>query len=100
MTTAMIFTVMMPVALVLVLGTVLFGGRLEPALRTRVERVVSVIAFPMFVAFWIWRALTYLGEDNLLMTCLMAVVAGIFAVEGIKAFRRGRVIASRLPVAS
>ncbi|MDI1279973.1 hypothetical protein [Brevundimonas sp.] len=100
MTVAMVFTVMMPVALVLVLGTVLFGARLEPALRTRVERVVSVIAFPMFVAFWIWRALTYLGEDNLLMTCLMAVVAGIFAVEGIKAFRRGRVIASRLPVAS
>ncbi|MFT4912435.1 MAG: hypothetical protein ACI9YM_001010 [Brevundimonas sp.] len=100
MTTAMIFTVMMPVALVLVLGTVLFGARLEPALRTRVERAVTVIAFPLFVAFWIWRALTYLGEDNLLMTCLMAVVAGIFAVEGIKAFRRGRVIASRLPVAS
>lgn len=100
MTAAMAFTVMMPVALALVLGTVLFGARLEASMRTRVERIVSVIAYPMFVAFWIWRALTYLGEDNLLMTCLMAVVAGIFAVEGVKAFRRGRVIASRLPVPS
>lgn len=100
MTVATLFTVMMPVALGLVLGAVLFGARLEPALRTRVERIVAVIAFPMFVAFWIWRSLTYLGEDNLLMTCLMAVVAGIFAVEGVKAFRRGRVIASRRPVPS
>lgn len=100
MTTAMIFTVMMPLALMLVLGTVLFGGRLAPARRTRVERAVAVIAFPLFVAFWIWRALTYWGDDNLLMTCVMAVVAGIFAIEGVKAFRRGRVIASRLPVPS
>ena len=100
MTVAMLFTVMMPVALLLVLGTVLFGARLEASMRTRVERIVSVIAYPMFVAFWIWRALGYLGEDNLLMTCLMAVVGGIFAVEGVKAFRRGRVIASRLPVPS
>lgn len=100
MTVAMLFTVMMPVALLLVLGTVLFGARLAPARRTQVERAVAVIAFPMFVAFWVWRSLTYLAEDNLLMTCLMAVVAGIFAVEGVKAFRRGRVIASRLPVPS
>jgi hypothetical protein len=100
MTAAMVFTLLMPVALVLVLGTVLFGARLEASMRTRVERIVSVIAYPMFVAFWTWRALSYLREDNLLMTCLMAVVAGIFAVEGLKAFRRGRVIASRLPVAS
>lgn len=100
MTAAMVFTLLMPVALVLVVGTVLFGSRLEATLRTRVERAVSVIAYPLFVAFWIWRSLTYLGEDNLLMTCLMAVVAGIFALEGIKAFRRGRVIASRLPVPS
>ena len=100
MTAALIFTVMMPVALVLVAGTVLFGARLEPTLRTRVERAVAVIAYPLFVAFWVWRALTYLGEDNVLMTLLMAVVAGIFAVEGVKAFRRGRVIASRLPVPS
>lgn len=100
MTTAMIFTVMMPIALALVLGAVLFGARLPEMTRPRVERAVIVIAFPLFVAFWIWRALTYLGEDNLLMACLMAVVAGIFAVEGVKAFRRGRVIAPRPPVPS
>lgn len=100
MTAAMAFTVMMPLALGLVLGLVLFGARLDPVMRTRVERIVSVIAYSMFVAFWIWRALSYLGEDNLLITCLMAVVAGIFAVEGVKAFRRGRVLASRLPVPS
>jgi TRAP-type C4-dicarboxylate transport system permease large subunit len=100
MTVATLFTVLMPVALGLVLATVLFGGRLAPVLRTRVERAVTGVAFPLFVAFWIWRSLTYLGQDNLLMACLMAVVAGIFAVEGVKAFRRGRVIASRLPVPS
>tara|TARA_R110002167_G_scaffold26292_6_gene90635 strand:+ start:903 stop:1205 length:303 start_codon:yes stop_codon:yes gene_type:complete len=100
MTAALAFTVMMPLALGLVLGLVLFGARLDPVVRTRVERAVTVIAFPLFVAFWVWRALTYLGQENLLMTCLMAVVAGIFVLEGIKAFRRGRVLASRLPVAS
>lgn len=100
MTTAMIFTALIPVAVALVLGAVLFGARLAPARRTRVERAVAVIAFPLFVAFWIWRALTYWGDDNLLMTCVMAVVAGIFVIEGVKAFRRGRVIASRLPVPS
>lgn len=100
MTAALIFTGLIPFALLLVFGLVLFGTRVPDTLRTRIERAAAVIAYPVFVAFWIWRGLTYLGEDNLLMTCLMAVVAGIFAVEGVKAFRRGRVLASRLPVPS
>ena len=100
MTVAMLFTVMMPVALLLALGAALLGARLEPTLRTRVERVVAAIIYPLFAAFWIWRALIHLGDDQLLQACVMAVLAGFFAVEGVKAVRRGRVIAARLPVPS
>ncbi|WP_339929711.1 hypothetical protein [uncultured Brevundimonas sp.] len=100
MTTAMIFTALIPVAVALALGAALLGARLEPTLRTRVERVVAAIVYPLFAAFWIWRALIYLDDDNLLMACVMAVLAGFFAVEGVKAFRRGRVIASRQSVPS
>ncbi|MGV9005852.1 MAG: hypothetical protein ACOH1H_03840 [Brevundimonas sp.] len=59
-----------------------------------------MIVYPLFVAFWAWRALDYLHEGNLVFTCLMAVAAGVFALEGVKAVRRGRVLASRLPATS
>ena len=80
-----------PLALAMVLGLVLFSGRMSPATRTRVERVMAGVFYPMAVVFWLWRAVGFYREGELLSTAAMAVVAILFVWLGVKAVRAGRV---------
>ncbi len=90
MTQAVIFMAIVPVALLMVLGLVLFGGRLRPETRVRVERAMAGVFYPLITLYWLWRSATFAGEGNLLGAVAMIVVAGVFGWMGVQAVRSGR----------
>lgn len=82
--------VAIPLALAMVLTLVLFSGRMNPETRTRVERVMALVFYPMAVIFWLWRGVEFYRQEELLSAVAMGVVAVLFGWMGVKAVRAGR----------
>lgn len=89
------FMVGLPIAIAMMIAVVLVSGRLKPEVRTRFERGLAAIFYPMAVIYWLWRAVEYSGEGDRLRCVLMAIVAVAFSVLGIRAFRLGRLAPTR-----
>ena len=83
--------VLVPVALAMVLGIALLGGRLKPETRTRVERIMAAVFYPLITLYWLWRAASFAGEGDNLRAAAMIVVAIAFGWMGIQAVRAGRI---------
>lgn len=90
MTPDVLITMIIPVAVAVVVGLVLFGGRLKPETRRRVERVIAGIFYPLITIFWLWRAYDFANEGQQINAAMMVVVAGVFAWMGVHAVRTGR----------
>ena len=90
MTADVLIAVIVPVALAMVLGLVLFGGRLKPETRRRIERVLAIIFYPLTTVFWLWRAYDFAGEGRGISAAMMVGVACLFAWMGVRAIRTGR----------
>ncbi|GAA0653885.1 hypothetical protein [Brevundimonas lenta] len=84
------FIIAMPLAIAMVLALVLLSGRLKPETRTRVERVMALVFYPMITVYWVWQAATFAGEGRWIKAALMLPVAAIFGWIGLQAVRTGR----------
>jgi hypothetical protein len=89
------FMVGLPIAIAMVIGVVLISGRLKPEVRTRFERVLAGIFYPMVVIYWVWRAVDFASEGDWFRGAMMALVAVAFSVLGVRAVRLGRLAPTR-----
>ncbi|WP_332677764.1 hypothetical protein [Brevundimonas sp.] len=87
MTQAILFTALVPLALLLVLGFVLLSGRMSETVRRRVELGLILIAYPAFILTWAWQAWEYQQEGDWFMVSIMLVLIGSFAVQFVLALR-------------
>jgi hypothetical protein len=90
MTSDVLLTVTLPVAVAAVLGLVLFGGRLKPESRRHVERAMAGVFYPLITVFWLWRAYDFAIEGREFNAAMMVTVAAVFGWMGVKAIRTGR----------
>ena len=90
MTQAVLFMAIVPVALAMVLALVLFGSRLKPETRTRVERAMAAVFYPLITLYWLWRAYDFAGEGRGINAAMMIGVGCLFAWMGVRAVRTGR----------
>ena len=90
MTQAVLFMAIVPFALAMVLGLALFGGRLKPDTRVKVERAMAAVFYPLITLYWLWRSATFAGEGASVAALAMIVVAGMFGWMGLQAVRSGR----------
>ena len=95
MTQAVLFTALIPIALLGVLGIVLVSGKLSPVARTTVERVMTVLMYGTLIIVASIRAGDYARDADWLMVTALALAAGCFAVNGFLALRRGRLFQPR-----
>ncbi|KQY75262.1 hypothetical protein [Brevundimonas sp. Root1423] len=87
MTQAILFTALVPLALLLVLGFVLLSGRMSEAVRRRVELGLILIAYPAFILTWASQAWAYQQEGDWFMVSIMLVLIASFAVQFVLALR-------------
>lgn len=90
MTQAVLFMAIVPIALAMVLALVLFGDRLKPERRTRVERIMAAILYPLITVYWLWRAADLAGDGAVVAAAAMLMVAALFGWIGVQALRTGR----------
>ena len=90
MTQAILFMAIVPVALLMVLALVLFGGRLKPETRMKVERIMAAVLYPLVTLYWLWRAASFAGEGNVVGALAMVTVAAVFGWMGLQSVRAGR----------
>lgn len=96
MTQAVLFMAILPFALAMVLGLALFGGRLKPDTRIKVERGMAAVFYPLITLYWLWRAYDFAGEGRGINAAMMVGVGCLFAWMGVRAVRSGHLA----PVAS
>ncbi len=88
-----LFTGLIPLALLAVLGVVLASGRLKPETRSGLERALVTVFYPLFVVFALWRAFAHFRERDMTTSLLFGVAAVGVLHEGLKLFRRRRMAA-------
>ena len=79
-----------PVVLILVIGFLAVGGRLEGEKRQKVERVIAAIIYPLISLFWLWKAYDYGVEENWFLAVAMLGIGLIFVMNGIRSVHQGR----------
>lgn len=79
-----------PVVLILVIGFLIFGGRLEGEKRQKVERVIAAIIYPLISLFWLWKAYDYGVKAQWGLAVAMLGVGLIFVMNGIRSVHQGR----------
>ncbi|NJC41799.1 hypothetical protein GGQ87_002094 [Brevundimonas alba] len=79
-----------PVVLILVIGFLVLGGRLEGEKRQRVERVIAAIIYPLIALFWLWKAYDYGAREQWALGVAMLGVGLIFVMNGIRSVHQGR----------
>ena len=94
MITAFLFTALIPLAVLTVLGVVLAGGRMNPAIRARIETVLLFVVYPLLILWWLWQVLANLGGGDMTFALLFGVASVGALHEGLKLFRR-RVLQAR-----
>lgn len=87
MTQAILFTAIVPLALLLVLAFVLLSGRMSEGLRKRVEFALTLIVYPVFILHWSWQAWDHQQQADWLEVCLYLGLAVLFAVQFVLALR-------------
>ena len=96
----LLFTVGLVLGIAALLMFVLFSGRLAPAVRAKVERVLAWIFWPVVTAHWVWRAVEFGLQDKWIGMVLMAALAVVFGGQGLAAMRQGRLTPVRRVAAS
>jgi hypothetical protein len=86
-----------PVVLILVIGFLIFGGRLEGEKRQGAERVIAAIIYPVISLFWLWKAYDYGVKEEWLLALAMLGVGLIFVMNGIRSVHQGRLAPRKRP---
>lgn len=87
MTQAILFTAIIPLALLMVLAFVLLSGRMSEGVRKRVELGLTLIVYPVFVLYWAWQAWDNQQQGDWVGVGLMLILVGLFAVQFVLAPR-------------
>ena len=87
MTSAILFTALIPLALLLVLAFVLLSGRMSETVRKRVELGLILLAYPAFVLTWAWQAWDAQRANDWAGVGLNLVLVVAFAVQFVVALR-------------
>jgi hypothetical protein len=64
----MALTAAVPIALLLILGLVLLGGRLSAETRRRAELGLALVFYPLFAGFFVWKSVGA-GQAGDWLTC-------------------------------
>jgi hypothetical protein len=64
MTTAVIFTALIPISLMLVVGLILLSGAMSAARRRSIERAIIFVLFPAAALLWAWRGVQAYAEHD------------------------------------
>jgi len=86
-TKAILFTALVPLALLLVLGFSLLGSRMSETMRKRVELALTLLVYPAMIlsgVFWAWD--NYQDHDWAGVG-LMVAFACMFAIQFVVALR-------------
>ena len=89
MAQAFLFTALIPLALLALIGIVLANPRIDPATRDRIERVLFVV-YVAFILWWLWQVWTALRGGDPLFALMFGVAAVGALHEALKLFRRRR----------
>ncbi|MFZ4166590.1 hypothetical protein [Brevundimonas sp. NPDC058933] len=95
-----VLTAAVPIALLLVLGLVLLGGRLSAETRRRVELGLALLFHPLFAGFFLWKSVGAGSEGDWLTCGGWAVFALFIAWNGVRVVRTLLVSGSRRAAAS
>jgi len=88
MTQAVLFTALIPIALLAVLGLVLISGRLKAGARDRIERLLTVMVYPALVFFWAWEAWDSAQSRDWLLAAGFAFAAACMMIQAAILIRR------------
>lgn len=91
------FLLVFPIVLLLVFGFLKFGRGLEPEKRQRVERILALIIHPALTVFWFWKSYDFAMQEHWAFAAGMLGVGLIFALNGVRAIREGRLAPRRRP---
>lgn len=91
------FLVAFPLVLILVIGFLAVGGRLEGEKRQKVERVIAAIIYPAIALFWLWKAHDYGMKEQWGLGIAMLGVGLIFVMNGIRSVHQGRLAPRKRP---
>ncbi|MDY6925053.1 MAG: hypothetical protein SWI22_13975 [Pseudomonadota bacterium] len=91
------FLLAFPVVLILVIGFLIFGGRLEGSRRQAVERVLAAIIYPVICIFWLWKAYDYGVREEWMLAIAMLGIGLIFVMNGIRSVHQGRLAPRKRP---
>jgi hypothetical protein len=89
MSQTFLFTALIPLAMLALLGIVLAGPRINPTLRDRIERALFVV-YVAFILWWLWQVWTAFRGGDTLFALLFGVAAVGALHEALKLFRRRR----------
>ena len=89
MTQAILFTAIVPLALLMVLAFVLLSGRMSEGVRKRVELGLTLTIYPVFILYWAWQAWDNQRQGDWLGVGLMLFLVGLFAIQFVVALRSG-----------
>ncbi len=84
---AILFTALVPAALLMVLAFVLLGGRMSDGLRRRVEFGFILIFYPVVILTWAWQAWDNQQQGDWFGFGMMLILVGVFAVQFVLALR-------------
>ncbi|MDI1325452.1 MAG: hypothetical protein PSV23_01510 [Brevundimonas sp.] len=87
MTLAILFTALVPAALLMVLAFVLLSGRMSDGLRRRVELGLILIFYPVVILTWAWQAWDNQRQGDWLGFGLMLILVAAFATQFVLALR-------------
>jgi len=90
MTKALLFTAVIPLALLAVLALVLISGRLSPTVRRRAEWTTALVALPAFGLYFCWQAWDSVRAGDRLIAGLYVVAAICMLAQVVIAVRSGR----------
>ncbi|MFJ6023634.1 hypothetical protein ACIQC9_03440 [Brevundimonas sp. NPDC092305] len=95
MTQALLFTALIPLALLGVLALVVASGRISPKVRAGIERVMAILLYGTLMRTMGVRAGDYAKDADWFMVAVLVAAAGCFGVNAVLALRRGRLFQSR-----
>jgi hypothetical protein len=89
MSQSFLFSALIPLALLAVLGVILGGGRLGPTTQDRIERVLFVV-YAALILWWLWQVVANVRNGDTIFALLFGVAAVGALHEALKMFRRRR----------
>lgn len=89
MSQAIVFMVMVPLALLLVLAFNLLKDRMSEMVRKRVELGLILIIYPAFILTWAWQAWDYQQRSDWPGFWLKLALVVLFTIQFVSAARSG-----------